>query len=44
MREFQQALEGGGIKVTFAAVPVGHGGALEAAEGRAALAAFISAR
>jgi pimeloyl-ACP methyl ester carboxylesterase len=44
MREFQQALEGGGIKVTFAPVPVGHGGALEAAEGRAALAAFISAR
>ena len=34
----------GGTKVTFAPVPVGHGGALEAAEGRAALAAFISAR
>lgn len=44
MREFQLALEGGGTKVTFAPVPVGHGGALEAAEGRAALAAFISAR
>lgn len=44
MREFQQALEGGGVKVTFAPVPVGHGGALEATEGRAALAAFIGAR
>ncbi len=44
MREFQQALEAGGTKVTLAPVPVGHGGALEAAEGRAALAAFISAR
>ena len=44
MREFQQALEAGGTKVTFAPVPVGHGGALEAAEGRAALAAFIGGR
>ncbi len=44
MREFQQALEAGGTKVTFAPAPVGHSGALEAAEGRAALAAFIGAR
>jgi hypothetical protein len=44
MREFQQALEAGGTKVTFAPVPVGHGGALESADGRAALAAFIGAR
>ncbi len=44
MREFQQALEASGTKVIFAPVPVGHGGALEAAEGRAALAAFIGAR
>jgi pimeloyl-ACP methyl ester carboxylesterase len=44
MREFQQALEAGGTTVTFAPVPVGHGGALEAAEGRAALTAFIGAR
>jgi pimeloyl-ACP methyl ester carboxylesterase len=43
MREFQRALEAGGTKVTFAPVPVSHGGALEAAEGRAALAAFIGA-
>ena len=42
MREFQQMLEAGGTKVTFAPVPVGHGGALEAAEGRAALSAFIA--
>ncbi len=42
MREFQQALEAGGMKVTFAPVPVGHGGALEAAEGRAAVSAFIA--
>jgi pimeloyl-ACP methyl ester carboxylesterase len=41
MREFQRALEAGGTKVTFAPVPVGHGGALESAEGRAALAAFV---
>lgn len=42
MREFARALEAGGTKVTFAPVPVGHGGALEAAEGRAALSAFIA--
>lgn len=42
MREFAQMLEAGGTKVTFAPVPVGHGGALEATEGRAALAAFIA--
>ena len=42
MREFQQMLEAGGTKVTFAPVPVGHGGALEAAKGRAALSAFIA--
>jgi pimeloyl-ACP methyl ester carboxylesterase len=42
MREFAKALEEGGTKVTFALVPVGHGGALEAAEGRAALSAFIA--
>lgn len=41
MREFAQALEAGGAKVTFRPVPVGHGGALETPEGRAALAAFI---
>lgn len=41
MREFAQALEAGGARVTFAPVPVGHGGALEVREGRAALAAFI---
>ena len=41
MREFAQRLEAGGTKVTFAPVPVGHGGALESAEGRAALAAFL---
>ncbi len=44
MREFQQALEAGGTRVTFAPVPVGHGGALESAEGRTALAAFIGVR
>jgi len=42
MREFAQMLEAGGMKVTFAPVPVGHGGALEAAEGRAAVSAFIA--
>jgi pimeloyl-ACP methyl ester carboxylesterase len=41
MREFAQMLEAGGTRVTFAPVPVGHGGALEAAEGRAALSAFL---
>ena len=41
MREFAQKLEAGGTRVTFAPVPVGHGGALESAEGRAALAAFL---
>jgi pimeloyl-ACP methyl ester carboxylesterase len=44
MREFAQALEAGGTKVTFAPVPVGHGGAMESAEGRAALAAFLQLR
>lgn len=44
MREFAQALEAGGASVTFRAVPVGHGGALEAAEGREALAAFMGQR
>lgn len=44
MRKFQRALEVSRTKVTFAPVPVGHGGALEAAEGRAALAAFIGVR
>lgn len=44
MREFAQALETGGAQVTFAPVPVGHGGALESAEGREALAAFMKAR
>lgn len=42
MREFAQMLEAGMTKVTFAPVPVSHGGALEADEGRAALAAFIA--
>jgi pimeloyl-ACP methyl ester carboxylesterase len=41
MQEFAEALETGGAAVTFAAVPVGHGGALESAEGRDALAAFM---
>lgn len=41
MREFAQALEAGGAAVAFQPVPVGHGGALEAAEGRDALAAFM---
>ena len=44
MREFAQALESGGAQVTFAPVPVGHGGALESVEGREALAAFMKAR
>lgn len=44
MQEFAHALEAGGAKVTFAAVPVGHGGALESAEGREALAAFMAMR
>jgi pimeloyl-ACP methyl ester carboxylesterase len=44
MREFAQALESGGAQVTFQPVPVGHGGALESAEGRAALAAFMQVR
>lgn len=44
MREFAQALEAGGARVTFQPVPVGHGGALESAEGRAALAAFMQVR
>jgi len=44
MLEFAQNLEEGGIRVTFAPVPVGHGGALESAEGRAALAAFLQLR
>lgn len=44
MREFAQALGAGGAKVAFEPVPVGHGGALEAAEGRAALAAFMQVR
>lgn len=44
MREFAQALESGGAQVTFQPVPVGHGGALESAEGRAALASFMQVR
>lgn len=44
MREFKQALEAGGARVTFAPVPVGHGGALESVEGRAALIAFMQLR
>jgi pimeloyl-ACP methyl ester carboxylesterase len=44
MREFAKALEAGGARVTFQPVPVGHGGALESAEGRAALAAFMQVR
>jgi predicted esterase len=44
MLEFAQKLEAGGMTVTFAPVPVGHGGALESAEGRAALAAFLQLR
>ena len=42
MREFKQAFEAGGTKVTFAPVPVAYGGALKAAEGCAALSAFIA--
>lgn len=44
MREFAQALEAGGARVSFQAVPVGHGGALETSEGRAALAIFMGLR
>lgn len=44
MREFAEALKAGGVPVTLAPVPVGHGGALEAAEGRTALAAFMGVR
>lgn len=44
MQEFAQTLEAGGAKVTFASVPVGHGGALDVAEGRKALAAFMGVR
>ncbi|OXE36759.1 MAG: hypothetical protein CGW95_05760 [Phenylobacterium zucineum] len=44
MREFAQALQAGGGLVTFAPVPAGHGGALESAEGREALAAFMQLR
>jgi pimeloyl-ACP methyl ester carboxylesterase len=42
MQEFARTLEAGGTIVTLAPVPVGHGGALESAEGRAALAAFMA--
>ena len=41
MREFADALTAGGVRVTFRPVPVGHGGALEAPEGRDALAVFM---
>lgn len=44
MREFAQALEAGGARVTFQPLPVGHGAALESPEGRAALAAFMQVR
>lgn len=44
MREFGQALEAGGARVSFQAVPGGHGGALETSEGRLALAVFMGLR
>jgi pimeloyl-ACP methyl ester carboxylesterase len=41
MQEFADQLRARGATVTLRAVPVGHGGALESAEGRDALAAFM---
>lgn len=44
MRDFAEQLKAGGAAVTFQPVPGGHGEALDSAEGRAALAAFMRLR